>query len=427
MKQSLRQKQKLSVKITASLGNQIKLLSLSGFEISSKLNDLIEDYFDEDDKKIAHFKDEYLIDRYKNVLYQGNDYQNILSGELDSDIRQKLLQQLELTPFDEAENLIGEYLIDSVESNGRLDPEINYEDIKSIVFEDLQKNISDKDIDKVLQIIQNFEPPGCAFRNINESLFIQIENLELGNGEKITLKETLENLIEGKVEIHQLPHKIKKNLDKLSLNPTGSFGSTLQNYIRPDLVAIKDKNEWQVSLNDEFMSKELLEIVKSKINSIEKEKTITSKSFLNGLERRQQTLLVVSEFIVQAQKNFLNGKAGKRAISNKEIADKLELSTSTVSRIVRNKYIQLPDKVIPLIALLERRINKHKEGKDVTGEDLQILLGQIIQNEDKSNPLSDENLKFALKDNFGIILSRRTIAKYRLELQIPSSRERYFL
>ena len=427
MKQSLRQKQKLSVKITASLGNQIKLLSLSGFEISSKLNDLIEDYFDEDDKKIAHFKDEYLIDRYKNVLYQGNDYQNILSGELDSDIRQKLLQQLELTPFDEAENLIGEYLIDSVESNGRLDPEINYEDIKSIVFEDLQKNISDKDIDKVLQIIQNFEPPGCAFRNINESLFIQIENLELSNGEKINLKETLENLIEGKVEIHQLPHKIKKNLDKLSLNPTGSFGSTTQNYIRPDLVAIKDKNEWQVSLNDEFMSKELLEIVKSKINSIEKEKTITSKSFLNGLERRQQTLLVVSEFIVQAQKNFLNGKAGKRAISNKEIADKLELSTSTVSRIVRNKYIQLPDKVIPLIALLERRINKHKEGKDVTGEDLQILLGQIIQNEDKSNPLSDENLKFALKDNFGVILSRRTIAKYRLELQIPSSRERYFL
>ena len=92
-----------------------------------------------------------------------------------------------------------------------------------------------------------------------------------------------------------------------------------------------------------------------------------------------------------------------------------------------NKYIQLPDKVVPLIELLERRINKHKEGKDVTGEDLQILLGQIIQNEDKSNPLSDENLKFALKDNFGVILSRRTIAKYRLELEIPSSRERYLL
>ncbi len=179
MKQSLKQKQKLSVKITASLGNQIKLLSLSGFEISSKLNDLIDDYFDEDDKKIARFKDEYLTDRYKNVLYQINDYQNILTEELDTDIRQKLLQQLELTSLEEAENLIGEYLIDSVESNGRLDPEINYEDIKSIVLEDLQDKISDRDIDKVLRIIQNFEPPGCAFRNINESLYIQIENLEL--------------------------------------------------------------------------------------------------------------------------------------------------------------------------------------------------------------------------------------------------------
>ena len=427
MKQSLRQKQKLSVKITASLGNQIKLLSLSGFEISSRLNDLIDDYFDEDDKKIAHFKDEHLIDRYKNVLYQGNEYQNILAEELDSDIRQKLMQQLELTPLDEAEILIGEYLIDSVESNGRLDPEINYEDIKIIVFEDLQNMISDEEIDKVLRIIQNFEPPGCAFRNINESLNIQIENLELGNEEKITLKETLRNLIEEKVEIHQLSNDIKKNLDKLTLNPTGSFGSTLQNFIRPDLVALKDNNEWQVSLNDGFMSKELLERVKSKINSVENEEMITSKSFLNGLERRQQTLLVVSEFIVQAQKNFLNGKAGKRAISNKEIADKLELSTSTVSRIVRNKYIQLPNKVVPLNALLERRINKHKDGKDVTVEDLLILLGQIIENEDKSNPLSDENLKFVLKDNFGVILSRRTITKYRLELEIPSSRERYHL
>ncbi|MEC7929132.1 MAG: hypothetical protein VX169_02315 [Pseudomonadota bacterium] len=255
MKQSLRQKQKLSVKITASLGNQIKLLSLSGFEISSKLNDLINDYFDEDDKKIAHFKDEYLIDRYKNVLYQGNEYQDILSEELDSDIRQKLFQQLELTPLDEAENLIGEYLIDSVESNGRLDPEINYEDIKIIVFEDLQKKISDKDIDKVLRIIQNFEPPGCAFRNINESLYIQIENLELGNEEKITLKETLKKLIEEKVEIHQLSNDIKKNLDKLTLNPTGSFGSTLQNFIRPDLVVLKDNNEWHFYFNYEFMSK----------------------------------------------------------------------------------------------------------------------------------------------------------------------------
>ena len=427
MKQSLRQKQKLSVKITASLGNQIKLLSLSGFEISSKLSDLIDDYFDEDDKKIAHFKDEYLIDKYKNVLYQENDYQNILTEESDSDIRQKLMQQLQLTPFDEVENLIGEYLIDSVESNGRLDPEINYEDIKSIVFEDLQNQISDKDIDKVLRIIQNFEPPGCAFRNINESLYIQIENLELSNQEKITLKETLENLIQEKTHINKLSEKVKKNLDKLTLNPTGSFGSTAQNYIRPDLVAIKDKNEWQVSLNDEFMSKELLERVKSKINSIENGEAITSKSFLNGLERRQKTLLVVSEFIVEAQKNFLNGVGGKRAISNKEIADKLKLSTSTISRIVRNKYIQFPDKVVPLITLLERRINKHKEGKDVTGEDLLILLSQIIQNEDKSNPLSDEDLKFALKDNFGVVLSRRTISKYRLELEIPSSRKRYLL
>ena len=122
MKQSLRQKQKLSLNITNSLGKQIKLLSLSGFEISSQLNDLIDDYFEEDDKKVAHFRDEYLIDRYRNALNIGNDFTQLLSSNNEEDLQQNLLNQLEVTPFDEIQNLIGEFLIDSVESNGRLDP-----------------------------------------------------------------------------------------------------------------------------------------------------------------------------------------------------------------------------------------------------------------------------------------------------------------
>ena len=137
------------------------------------------------------------------------------------------------------------------------------------------------------------------------------------------------------------------------------------------------------------------------------------------------TLLLVSEYLIEAQENFLNGKSGKRAIANKEIAEKLNISPSTVSRIVRNKYLQLPDKVIQLRELLEKRINKLNSGRNVTSEDLKFLLEQMVLNEDDSNPLSDENIKSALEENFEVFVSRRTIAKYRLDLDIPSSKQRY--
>ena len=425
MKQSLRQKQKLSLNITNSLGKQIKLLSLSGFEISTQLNDLIDDYFEEDDKKVAHFRDEHLIDRYRNVLNIGNDFTQPLSANNEEDLRQNLFNQLELTPLDEVQNLIGEFLIDSVESNGRLDPDLDYLDIRKIIAEDFNVEISDKDIDSVLRIIQDFDPPGCAFRNINESLLIQIENLEIGTKEKNDLISILKNLIDGTIEIEELTESLKNNLSKLSLNPAGSFGQTTQNYIRPDVIALNQKNKWMVSLNDEFMSKELIEKINSKVESSQKEGWHDSKAFLKGLERRQQTLLLVSEYLIEAQENFLNGESGKRAVANKEIAEKLNISPSTVSRIVRNKYLQLPDKVIQLKELLEKRINKLNSGRDVTTEDLKFLLEQMVLNEDDSNPLSDENIKSALEENFEVYVSRRTIAKYRQELDIPSSKQRY--
>ncbi len=425
MKQSLSQKQKLSLNITNSLGKQIKLLSLSGFEISSQLNDLIDDYFELDDKNVAHFRDEHLIDRYRNILNSDNDFIKPLSVNNDLELQKNLLNQLELTPLDNVQNLVGEFLIDSVLSNGRLDPELEYLDIKRIIIEDFNTQISDGDIDEVLKMIQNFDPPGCAFRNINESLLIQIENLEIGPKEKKDLISVLNNLIDGTIEIDKLPESLKKNLNRLSLNPAGSFGETTQNYIRPDVLAVYKKNKWLVSLNDEFMSKELLEKIKIRIESTEKEDTHESKAFLKGLERRQQTLLLVSEYLVEAQRNFLNSGSGKRALANKEIAERLNISPSTVSRIVRNKYLQLPDNIIQLKELLEKRINKLNEGKDVTSEDLKFLLEKLVQSEDQSNPLSDENLKSALEENFEVVLSRRTITKYRLDLGIPSSKKRY--
>ena len=425
MKQSLRQKQKLSLNVTASLGNQIKLLSLSGFEISTKLNELINDYFDEEDKSVSHFRNEYLIDKYRNILDQG-DYLNSLSEEVESDLQKQLLDQLEVSPLDEMQILVGQFLIDSVEGNGRLDPALDFQDIKRIVFEDFGVTITDEYIEDILVLIQNFEPAGCAYRDINESLSIQVDNLGISPKEREELKENLTNLIQEKINIEQISETIRNNLKKLSLNPAGKFGVTTENYVRPDVMAIKDTDldTWHVSLNDDFMSKELLKIIKDKIDSSQSDKSYDSKSFLKGLERRQQTLLVVSEFLIEAQKNFLDGRAGKRAISNKEISENLNISQSTVSRIVRNKYLQLPNQLLLLRDLLQRRVNKRNEGSDVTSEDLKFLIEELVNNEDKSLPYSDEYLRIKLKEKFKVSLSRRTVAKYRLDLNIPSSKAR---
>ena len=231
-------------------------------------------------------------------------------------------------------------------------------------------------------------------------------------------------MINNKIKKEDLSERLKNSLKKLSLNLGSSSGQSSKNYVRPDVIAKKQKGLWNVSLNDEFISKKLLDKIKNKIELSEDDESINSKSFLIGLERRQQTLIIVSKFLVEVQTDFLNEKGKKRAISNKEIADQLDISPSTVSRIVRNKYIQLPSKVIPLKNLLEKRLNTFKEGNDVTSSDLKFLIKEMISHEDKSIPISDEGLKALLQSELGILISRRTVAKYRKELNVPSSRSR---
>ena len=425
MKQGLKQKQKLSLNLTANLGEQIKLLSLSGFEISSQLNDLIKDFFLEDeDKKVSYFQDELKVDRYKSVLSADN-YSNIEKLQNDEiDLKENLLNQFELLPLNDIEFLIGQVLIDSIEENGRLDPELEFDDIKRIVYEDFNIIIQDQIIEKILDRIQNLDPPGCAFRNIRESLDVQIKHLDINKETKALLETNLDQIIENKINLKEIPQDLKTDLLKLSLNPGGSFGSHTEFYTRPDLVAIKTKDSWNVSLNDNFMSQDLIERIKNKVEKSKDKNKHEAKSFLKGLERRQQTLYLVAEVIVNIQSDFLNGSSKKKALSNKEIAELLNISPSTVSRIVRNKYIQLPNELTTLKSLLKKRVNKQNQSINITSEDLKLFIDEIVTSENKKSPLSDENIKKVLEEKLEINIARRTISKYRLELNIPSTRKR---
>ena len=428
MKQSLRQKQKFSLNLTLNLQKQIELLSQSGFEIRSNLDDLISEFCKEsNNKKINYFRDEVLVDRFRHSInpdIQGNALE--LSIGQENDLREKLLEQLIVSPLKEYETLIGEIIIDSILDNGRLDPELEYKDIKKIVREDFSININDTKIDSILHLIQNFDPPGCAYRSIEESLEIQVDNLNLDKKEQQKIIESLASLVNQEIKIEDLSPKTKIQINKLNLNQGLSFGSSKNLYVRPDLIAFSQKNSWQVALNDDFMNKDLIEMIKEEIESSNNEKVLEAKSFLRGLERRQQTLFLVGQYILAKQNEYLNNNTGRKSLINKDIAKALEISESTVSRIVRNKYIQLPNKVIPLKELMQRKVNKNKEGSNVTPEELKKFITILISEEDLKQPLSDENLRTLLSSNYLIKVARRTVTKYRKEAGIGSTRIRRF-
>ena len=426
VKQSLNQKQKLSLNLTLNLQKQIELLSLSGFEIRSNLDDLIAEFCKEtDNKKINYFRDEVLVDRLRETINPDTKrdiYE--LSIDQEKDLHGKLMEQLVISPLKEYETLIGEVIIDSILANGRLDPELEYKDIKRIVKEDFNININDTKIESILELIQNFDPPGCAYRSIEESLRIQVNSLDLSKEKQRKILKSLKSLVNQEIKKEDLSSEIKIQIDKLNLNQGLNFDNNKNLYIRPDLLAFSVKNSWQVTLNDNFMNKELIETIKEEIVSSNNEKVLEAKSFLRGLERRQQTLLLVGQYIIAAQSEYLNNNSGKKPVTNKEIAKVLKISTSTVSRIVRNKYIQLPDKLAPLKELLQKKVNKSKEGKDVTPKELKSLITLLISEENLNQPLSDENLRILLSDKYLIRIARRTVTKYREEAGIGSTRAR---
>lgn len=428
MKQSLRQKQKFSLNLTLNLQKQIELLSQSGLEIRSNLDDLISEFCKEsNNKKINYFRDEVLVDRFRqsiNPNLQGNALE--LSIDQENDLREKLLEQLIVSPLKEYETLIGEIIIDSILDNGRLDPELEYKDIKKMVREDFSININDTKIDSILHLIQNFDPPGCAYRSIEESLEIQVNNLSLEKKEQQKIIKSLTSLLNKEMKIEDLDPETKIQIDKLNLNQGLNFGSDKNLYVRPDLLAFSQKNSWQVVLNDDFMNKDLIELIKKEIESSNNERVLEAKSFLRGLERRQQTLFLVGQYILAKQNEYLNNNADRKPVINRDIAKALGISESTVSRIVRNKYIQLPNKVIPLKELMQRKVNKNEEGSDVTPKELKNFITILISEENSNQPLSDENLRTLLSSKYLIKVARRTITKYRKEAGIGSTRIRRF-
>ncbi len=427
MKQGLKQLPKQTLALTPLLQNQIRLMSLSGNDIRKSLNQIVKEFFEEDrSKEYLLFKDLVFEDRFNNFLQTRNqplEYQNEIPQE--KDIKATLLDQLYIENLEEYEILIGEYLIDSINKDGRLDNNLDYEDISLFVYEALKFKVSKKEIEKILFIIQNLEPVGCAYRTVLESLLIQTDHLEIRNEEKKIIKQFLQKFSKEKADVSNLSPQIKKVLQKLKFNPCIQLDLDEVSYVRPDLVAIENSNKLEVTLNDPFLIESLTQKIKTFVISSSSKKKKEALSFINGFERRQKTLLEVGKFIVSKQEKHLLDSKALTPLTLKQIATSIGISESTVSRVVKSKYLELPKRNVPLSSLLEKKVTlRSSGGKEVSPSQLKKLIKTIIQIENKSKPFSDQRIQKFLKEKYKVSVARRTVAKYRQEAHILPSRQR---
>ena len=429
MKQKLNQKQSQKFSLTPQLRRQIELLSNSNEENRKELLALIEKYLDSEEKPVRYFQDLLLLNKYSSFLSS----QEFLDKKLyqashDRNLDEELLEQLKLSNLENYQILIGEYLIDYIDPEGRLSLEVEYGDIKKLINEVFSKNISDKEINYVLKKIQRFEPIGCGYRSIKESLLIQVEEIDLDRKTKYRMRELVEGISNSSLEYKKLNNTDKQILKKLNFLPSFNSSTKEENYIRPDLILKKHEGKFLVILNDKFLNETLYQMISEKINSNlnENDNSIKDeKNIIVGLKKREESLVEIGKIILDLQTDYLEDKGPLLPLGISDIASKSNLSKSTVSRLMSSKFIEIRNKNLPLNYFLQRKVNnKSKKGQDVTSQQLQDKITSLLDNEDVSSPLSDEKIRKKLFEKFDITLARRTVTKYRIALNFESSRNR---
>jgi RNA polymerase sigma-54 factor len=412
-------KQSQSVRLTPSLKKSIDLLQLSRFELIRKIeNEIIENPFLENEK---------------------NDHNPVDFGEFDFDIesklslRESLIRQLDDFHLNNREMKISKLIIDCIDESGELVESIEQiEEISNFNFThiEIKENLEN--------IIHKLNPSGVGYRNHKECIKIQIDNninISLNNRELINiilLNDELDNLSQIKKLVLQNGFSdndfssaldIIKNCD---LSPGLNYENT--QYIEADLkiliknkalkVSFKEEGFPIIRLDDKLIG-DVKKELKLKKNTQILQKINDAKWLLKSVKKRNETVQKVGEYICSKQIAFFEDNPLKiNTLSNKEIADKIAVHPSTVSRILRNKYIDTPKGMMPLKSLLISSVSKTR---DISATQLMKLIESIVSAEKK--PKSDKKIAIELnKRGFG--LARRTISKYRKKNNIPSSRYR---
>ena len=413
-------KQKQKVSLTPQLKKSIDLLQLSRYELIQKIDNEIESnpFIEKEDFDDFEFK------------ANPDDFDFEISAS--ESLRQNLINQIEDLGLDENSRRIALLIIDSIDESGQLHDGLD--ELEAMM--DYQFNFYD--IEFVLKnIIHNLEPAGIGYRNFKECIKIQISKKRLSQNIKAIVDRILDqnksddlesirnDLISSGFEKNKIDNAIHE-IKSCDLSPGLNYEET--NFVIPDIKIRLDKSQLYTDfVTDNFPKIKIDEELLKKVNTELKrnpnkellEKIQNARWLVSSVKKRNDTVFKVGELICKKQISFFGENPLKiNPLSNKELADELELHPSTISRILRSKYIDTPKGIMLLKSLLVSSVSKTRS---VTPLQLMQLIQTIIEEEKK--PKSDNRIAIELNKK-GFNLARRTITKYRKKLNLPSSRNR---
>ncbi|HZW20265.1 RNA polymerase factor sigma-54 [Noviherbaspirillum sp.] len=348
-------------------------------------------------------------------------------------LREHLLEQMRVTVREQRDRALVELIIDALDDNGYLEEPI--EEIHARVPEEL--GIELEELQVALKLVQSFEPAGVGARNASECLAIQIRRFP--KVPLVTRRRALE-IVEKHLALFAQRdfNKLKKVLDCdeedlreaqqvircCNPHPGALFASDASDYVVPDVIVKKTKNGWQVFLNHDVMPRLRVNALYANILKQSKgEGSLTSqlqeaKWLIKNMRQRFDTILRVAQAIVDRQRNFFShGAVAMRPLVLREIADTLGLHESTISRVTTQKYMLTPHGMFELKYFFGSHVAT-EAGGEASSTAIRALIKQLIGAEDPKNPFSDSKIADMLGEQ-GMVVARRTVAKYREALKIP--------
>ncbi|RIV35374.1 RNA polymerase sigma-54 factor [Flagellimonas lutimaris] len=435
----------------------------SGKEETDALDDIYDDTYDDsgDNESIDTEEiniDDYLSDdeipdyRTQANNYSADDDDKRVPYAAGTSFNQYLINQLNTAYLDDQEWAIAEFLVGSVDESGYIRRPLA--DIMDDLAFTQNIYVEEEKIEEVLKIVQDLDPPGVAARSLDECLIIQLKrkeqkpSVELAinilekSFDHFTKKHYTKLIQKHHISEEQLKEAILE-IEKLNPKPGGSYSGNTRmiEHIVPDFSIKIVDGELELTLNGRnapelHVSKDYSNMLEGYKNAKEKSKSQkdtvmfikqkldAAKWFIDAIKQRQQTLFITMSTIMEYQKEyFMTGDERKlRPMILKDIADKIDMDVSTVSRVANSKYVDTPYGT-KLIKDFFSESMKNEQGEDVSTKEIKKILETVIRDEEKKKPLTDARLAKILKER-GYPIARRTVAKYREQLGIPVARLR---
>jgi len=464
----LKQTQKLQAILTPQLQQAIKLLQMSQLELIEAIEQELKENpvleiaeekptEEESESKETEFQSESEDTILKNEVmeeflerYSPSDefrereekesinYENIIKKT--SDLRDYLRWQAGLSDLSMDERLIAEWIIENINDNGYL--EYTLDEISKV------SGYKTNELEAILKKIQRFDPAGVGARDLKECILLQYEIKQEELKKEVNpifldivknyFSMLQENNFKSLAKKSGYPiEKIKEVFEEIKTfdpKPGRNFSNEQAPYIIPDVYVVKTEDGFEVILNEEdipelqlngfYISLNLNKKINEETKKYIKNKIKQAEWFIKSLKQRQKTLYLVAKSIVEHQLTFFEkGIKFLKPLNLKDIAEKLNIHESTVSRVTTNKYMSTPHGIYEMKFFFPSGINKD-QGDMLSTNVVMDLIKELIENEDKHKPLTDDEIAAILKREKGINISRRTIAKYRDILNIASSRMR---